>query len=245
MSKFAALLALLGAAAAPGSDGPGAAHGDLQTVVEQVKLGMIGEWAEYAALRGGRPDFTDVFRFSLLADEDPKSPPWVEIWMDKLGRTAARMRRGEKVGGQMFFKMGSAIYSVGSFASINSDPNDSGCAGGECKSPAKGGRAWTQTTLQTSAGLYKCRYAKIPTNKGPIEVWYADGVPATRLARVRLADGTGYELVASGKAAISSFPRKFSTIPLPLENLKVLEALAPKVASEGAPDGGLATDGGR
>ncbi len=243
MTKLTAMLALLCAAAAPGSSGPAdAAHADLQSLIAQTGSGIVGEWAEYATLRGGRPDFTDTIRFSVLADEDPRQPPWIEIWMDKLGRTAARLRRGEKIGGQMFFKMGSAIYSVGSFASF--DPNAPGCANGECKGAAKGGRGWTPVKLQTSTGLYSCRYAKVPTNKGPIEIWYTDEVPATRLAKIRLADGTGYELVASGRGAISSFPRKFSAIPLPLENLKVIDALAPKVAPGGQPDAGSAPDGG-
>lgn len=246
MSKPAAALALLCAAAASGSSGPGAdkAHADLQTLIEQTGSGIVGEWAEYAVLRGGRPDFTDTVRFSVLADEDPRLPPWLEIWMDKLGRTAARLRRGEKTGGQMYFKMGSAIYSVDSFSSY--DPNAAGCATGECKGPATGGgRQWAPVQLQTSTGVHSCRYAKIPSNRGPMEVWYADDVPATHLAKIRLADGTGYELVAAGKGAISSFPRRFSAIPLPLENLKVLDALAPKMAPGGQPDAGPAADGGR
>ncbi|MGC4120987.1 MAG: hypothetical protein QM765_41705 [Myxococcales bacterium] len=221
---------------------PGAGpRAGLETVVEAAYAGMAGEWAEYAALRGGKPDFTDTIRFSILADDNPALPPWIEIWMDKLGRTAARLRRGEKVGGQMFFKMGSVIYSVDSFAAFVPKGGE-GCASGECKGPPKNQRPWTPVSLTTAAGPYKCRYAKLPTEKGSIDVWYADDIPATHLAKIRLSDGTGYEIVASGKGAISSFPRKFNAVTLPLESPKIVEALAPKMAPPSPPaDAGTAS----
>lgn len=227
--------------AQPGAGPPTA----LETVVEAAYAGMVGEWAEYAVLVGGKPVFTDTIRFSILADDNPALPPWIEIWMDKLGRTATRLRRGEKVGGQMFFKMGSVIYSVDSFAAFV--PKDGDCATGECKGPPKNQRPWTPVSLTTAAGAYKCRYAKLPSKQGAIEVWYADDIPATHLAKIRLADGTGYEVVASGKGAISSFPRKFNAVTLPLESPKIVEALAPKMppparaaadAGTAAPDAG-------
>jgi len=228
------------AAPAPGASRPAPIGALLENAPPGA--GLVGDWAEYAVLDKGKADLTQTIRFSILADEDARKAPWLEVWMDKVGRSALRFRTGEG-GSDVFLKLGAAIFTISDEATQKALT----CPSGACHANTdKASKVPTvPVTVQTVGGTYTCRYGKLQTKDGPIEVWSADEVSALHMVRLKLPNGTGYELVASGKgSATSAFPKHFVANPLPLQNLKGLEALVPQAVRPAPGSAPLAPDAG-
>ncbi|MFN7133518.1 MAG: hypothetical protein ACK4N5_15685, partial [Myxococcales bacterium] len=191
-----------------------------------------GEWAEYARLADGKPDFSATFRILIAEAEDPAEPPGVGLWLDKTGQSAVRLRTIPSGATEMYLKIGASIFSIEDTESEKRGPM---CIGGACGDTGEEKLKDSDVkvvSLKTLAGTYKCKYTKKKTPDGDFELWSNEQIPAMAVVRMRGPKGTGMELVASGTQGKSSFPKKFKAAPLPIQKLGGVAHLLPMASRD-------------
>lgn len=192
----------------------------------------IGDWTEFAALRDDKADLTDTLRISILADEELRDAPWLEVWMGKTGKNAIRIRKNGDAPTEIFMKMGSAIFSI---TDEKETKGQNMCATGTCARMNQNKALKGRQRIKTLAGTYNCNHYVIKSDKGTVELWSSGEVPGFNLVRMKASWGLGLELVAFGGNAYSAFPKRFKANPLPLNNLDTILRLMPGLAPPGSP----------
>ena len=208
LSAFAAV-SLLAAASAPAASTCSPTPTDFSSLLAASQEdGKAGDWVEYARLIDGKPDYTATFRIVVL-EAEKEGAPWIEFWLDKTGQTALRARGGGPAAIEAYLK---------------GAPETRRCSGA-----AGAGPDLRQVSLKTLAGTLRCKHIAIRSGEGLFQVWQSEQVPAMRLARVQSPKGDGFEVVAMGGNGKSVFPARFEAAPLPLQNMKPLEGLLPRM----------------
>ena len=218
-STMTMVLALAAAAEPPQCTSPTSPTTLRQLVGDEPDQGKSadGTWAEYAQLVDGKPDLATTFRVQQLNEGKPGAPSrWLEIWIDKTGKGAWRLPLDGQDDNTMYLKRGKTIYAL---------------AGGPREpSACKPGKTATfkELTVETLLGRIPCRYsrtevASMAKEKGKpvpaLEFWSSHEVPPLSMARMITPNGAGFEVVAKGAGATSSFPAKFSATPLPTSGM--------------------------
>ncbi|HEY3449152.1 MAG TPA: hypothetical protein VGK67_22535 [Myxococcales bacterium] len=196
-----------------------------QLVGEDDGQGADGAWAEYAQLVDGKPDLTTTFRVLQLNEGKPGAPArWLEIWVDKQGKGAWRLPLDGQAGDALYLKRGKTIYAI-----PGGERGPSACKPGKMAT-------FKELTVETLIGRLPCRYSRtevatMAKEKGKatpaLEFWSSNDVPPLSMVRMIVPNGSGFEVVAKGSGATSSFPERFTATPLPttgmLKNLLPLD----------------------
>ena len=216
------------AAAAAAAKPPPANPAELLGLSNGTIKGEDGDWVEYANYEKGKIRLDDTFRMVLVLDPNGVKGRWVEIWLDKTGRTAVRFQldtTDSPDGPLMYLRLNSAVYLA------NQAPADT-CADGKCHGqPTMKGDSAAPVSVSVVAGTFQC----IHIMRGVTRVWYSDSIPMLRLVKAVMPDGHGYELVAMGHHSQFAFPKKFTAKPFPVDKLSgMLKAFGPS-ATPAAP----------
>ncbi|MGC4116613.1 MAG: hypothetical protein QM765_18990 [Myxococcales bacterium] len=198
----------------------------LRELVSEDKVAAAdGTWAEYAQIVDGKPDLTTAFRVMQVNQGTAEKPSrYMEIWVDKQGKGAWRLPLDGQDGDAMYLKRGKAIYAI--------------AAGAREPSACRPGKMATfkELTVETLLGPIPCRYSRtelgsMPKEKGKpapaLEFWSSHEVPPLSMVRMIAPNGSGFEVVAKGTGATSSFPERINATPMPttgmLRNLLPLD----------------------
>jgi hypothetical protein len=193
-----------------------------------------GEWAEYALLVDGKPRLSATFR--VLFVEDPLEPEvtWLEMWLDKTGRNAVRVRvSGDEAGPSMLLKLGPAVFDM----PPQLEPPDGQCGSesSQCR-PASAKEALaaaqepgfgTLIPIKVVAGTFRCRRTIKGAGARRVVAFDSDEAPVLRLVKAVYPGGQGFELVASGRDGRSAFPARFGVRPFPFADPAGPKALLP------------------